>query len=80
MLTSTRIHRILKIFAIAGLVLNVVGAIAFYIYAVGGGSFAPWLASWIAFSIGIPLYGILYENVKAREYLRDVLNAVSQKP
>jgi hypothetical protein len=79
MLTSTRIHRLLKILAIAGLGLNLLGAVGFYIYAVPSNQLAAWLACWIAFAIGIPLYGILYEAVKLREYLRDILKALSEK-
>lgn len=79
MLSSTRMHRILKIVAIAGLTLNVVAMVWLFFYGIVNEGVESWLPFWIVFSIGIPINGVLYEAIKMREYLRDILGALSKQ-
>ena len=78
MMTSTGFHRLFKILAIAGTVLNLLAVVLLFWYGLAKESVDAWLPFWIVFSIGIPLYGMLYELVKVREYQRDILATLSK--
>lgn len=79
MLSSTRMHRILKITAIAGFSLNVLAMVLLFLYGIVSDGVESWLPFWIVFSIGIPISGVLYETIKLREYLRDILGVLSKQ-
>ena len=73
--TPRALFRMLKIASVAGLAIH---AFIFVILILGViFSFdllkrvEVWVAFWGAFSLGLPLYGILYVLVKLREYARD---------
>ena len=82
MIASSRMLITLKILSVAGILLNALAFIVFFIAAVMQpdtlGSMKLWMAFFVTFSVGVPLYAILYASLKNREYLRDVLDAVKK--
>ena len=78
MMSSTGLHRFFKILAVAGTALNLLAMVLLFLYGIANDTVNDWLPFWIVFSIGLPLYGVLYEMVKVREYQRDILAALSK--
>ena len=79
-MASSQLNRLLKILSVAGIFISFVLAALFLVFAIAGmESEGAWVIIWIAFFIGLPLHGILYATLKAREYLRDILAALEQK-
>ncbi len=78
MFSSSRVLKNLKILSIAGMLVNTVAFVVVFIILV----FTPdliksmtlWVTIFVTFSIGVPMYAILYASLKNREYLRDILN------
>ena len=68
----------LKALSIAGMLLNGLAFIVIFIMVASNpellGSVRLWIAFFASFSVGIPMYAILYASLKNREYLRDILH------
>ncbi len=78
-MASTQLNQLLKILSAAGIFISLVLAAGFFIFAISGlQSEDAWAVMWNAFFIGLPLYGILFATLKAREYLRDILAALEK--
>ena len=79
-MASTQLNQLLKVLSVAGIFVSLVLAAVFLVFAISGlQSEAAWAVMWNAFFVGLPLYGILFATLKAREYLRDILAALEQK-
>ena len=74
----------LKIIAVAGLaihafvivILVLLGIFSFDMFK----RVEVWIALWGAFSMGLPLYGILFIGLKVRENVREILGSVATRP
>ncbi len=78
-MASTQLNLLLKVLSVAGIFMSLVLYLLFLVFAIFGfQSGTAWVVMWSAFFIGLPLYGILYTTLKAREYLRDILTALEQ--
>lgn len=81
--SSTRLLLILKIVAVAGIFLNLVGVgviVLVMLFKAGVASKDLWIAMWGTFCVGLPGFGILYGTLKVREYLRDLYFLMEKKP
>lgn len=78
MLSSSRMLKNLKALSIAGMVLNGLAFIVIFIMLLTNlkliDNIQLWIAFFASFSVGIPMYAILYASLKNREYLRDILH------
>ena len=76
MMGSSRLLQILKILSVFGFVVNafaaVVALIFLLIFSDAMGTMEFWAVIWGSFSVGMPMFGILYAALKMREYLRDI--------
>ncbi len=81
--TSTRVLQFLKALSIAGIALNGVAFVIILLYGLFKSKAMThdlfWMLLWGTFSVGMPMSGILYASLKAREYLRDIHGALSKK-
>lgn len=75
-ITPRALFRMLKIVAVAGLAIHAfifVVLILGFVFSIDLVKRSEaWVTLWGAFSLGLPLYGILYVTVKLREYARDI--------
>ena len=78
MFSSSRVLKNLKILSIAGMLVNTVAFVIVFIFLLFNPelikSMTLWVTIFVTFSIGVPMYAILYASLKNREYLRDILN------
>ena len=62
----------------AGMLVNTVAFVIVFIFLLFNPelikSMTLWVTIFVTFSIGVPMYAILYASLKNREYLRDILN------
>ncbi|MBM3517270.1 MAG: hypothetical protein FJX56_05175 [Alphaproteobacteria bacterium] len=74
MTASSSTLRLLKILSIAGLVINSACVVAVLLWGIfdSDADSRFWPMLWVGFTIGLPMYGILYVLLKQREYLRDI--------
>lgn len=78
MFSSSKTLKNLKTLSIAGMLLNTLAFIVIFLMLLANPTLIDELRLWIAFfgtfSVGIPMYAILYASLKNREYLRDILH------
>ena len=83
MVSSQIVLRNLKRLSVAGLLLNALAFVVIFVATLMNpallGSMRLWIAFFVTFSVGMPMYGLLYASMKHREYLRDILAATLQQ-
>ncbi len=76
---STQLTQLLKISSVAGIFLSLVlGAISAIWIVLGAGHIELLVLLWGTLFLGVPMFGTLYVSLKLREYLRDILAALSK--
>ncbi len=76
---STQLTQLLKITSVAGIfVCRILGAISAIWVIVGATAAELLVLVWGTLFVGLPMFGILYVMLKLREYLRDILAALSK--
>ena len=79
MQASSQLTSLLKISSVAGIFISVIIGLISGIWIVFGVAQAEILVlMWGTLFLGLPMFGALYLLVKIREYLTDILVAVSQ--
>ena len=79
MQASSQLTSLLKISSVAGIFISVIIGLISGIWIVFGVAQAEILVlMWGTLFLGLPMFGALYLLVKIREYLKDILVAVSQ--
>lgn len=82
MSSSTRVLQFLKALSIAGIALNGLAFIVILVYGLFRSKAMThdlfWMLLWGTFSVGVPMSGMLYTTLKAREYLRDIHAALKK--
>jgi hypothetical protein len=78
---SSRLLRILKILGVTGIVVNGGALLMLLIILLAWNNHAPafYLTLWSVFSIGIPLYGLLFVAIKLREQFKRIEVALSAR-
>ena len=76
---STQFTQLLKITSVAGVFVSLVlGAISVIFVIFGATAPEILVLNWGTLFVGLPMFGTLYVMLKLREYLRDILAALSK--
>ena len=79
MQASSQLTSLLKISSVAGIFISVILGLISGIWILFGVAQAEILVlMWGTLFLGLPMFGALYLLVKIREYLKDILGALSQ--
>ena len=79
MQASSQLTSLLKISSVAGIFISVILGLISGVWIIFGVAQAEILVlMWGTLFLGLPMFGALYLLVKIREYLKDILVAVSQ--
>ena len=79
MQASSQLTTLLKISSVAGIFISVILGLISAVWIVFGVARVEILVLlWGTLFLGLPMFGVLYIAVKMREYLRDILGALTK--
>ena len=79
MQASSQLTTLLKISSVAGIFISIILGLISAVWIVFGVARVEILVLlWGTLFLGLPMFGVLYMAVKMREYLRDILGALTK--